>query len=470
MGSCQNSGGAAETSANPPDESNESAEIKFTDSLPADLNFNGEILNFYTSGGGTADFYAEEETGDIIQDAIYRRNVNIEERLNIKINLICEDVDTWGYSPVNKVRGSILAGDNSYDLIIGHSVRWPALSLEGYLSDIYSFPYIKLSEPWWNGNATEQFTICGKLNFAIGDISKSFYHYTSALLVNKTILREYNLPDLYEVVIDGKWHLDYMSQLVKNIYRDIDGNGVADENDQYGLLFQFHTITTSVMDTCDAHLIKFSPDGYPRLDPDYEKLVSITEKLYELAYNNPGVIHDIWRHEVVNLDGMFLDDRGLLYPWALGGGTTTEYRKFEELGLIPFPKYDEKQEKYYSSALTSASLMCVPIDCKKPEITGAFMEAAASDGYFNIIPLFFDTVMKVKVARDAPTEKMIDIIRDGAVISFEKMYNLAISEVNYAILYVIGGNSTNLASWYEMNESKIETALDILIKQMGNIN
>jgi len=447
-----------------------SNETVIKDSLPDDLNFGGAVLNFYTSGGGTGDFFAEEETGDILQDAIYKRNTTVEERLNIKINLINETEDTWGNTPVDKARASVMAGDNAYDVMIGHSVRWPILSLEGYLLNISTVPYLKLSEPWWSDNVIQQFTIGGNLNFIVGDIAKSFYSYTSAILVNKTLARKYDLPDMYEIVFDNKWTFDFLGEFVKNIYRDVDGNGVMDANDEYGFHFQFHNITTSAFDVFNAHMIKISSDGYPNLDPDYEKLVIITEKLYELAYNNPGVVHDIYRHEEYPVNEIFLDGRTMMIPSALGQGTSPGYRDFNDLGIIPYPKYDEYQDKYYSSALTSVSLMCVPIDCRKTDVVGAFMEAAASDGYKNIIPVFFDTVMKVKVARDEPTEKMIDIIRIGALISFEKIYSLSIGEPNYAILHVLGGRSSpNFATWYAANETKIITSLENLVEQMENL-
>ena len=62
------------------------------------------------------DQYVEEETGDIIADAVYRRNETVKSLFNIEITAIESSLDNGG-DAIN----SILAGDDQYDILLPHS-------------------------------------------------------------------------------------------------------------------------------------------------------------------------------------------------------------------------------------------------------------------------------------------------------------------------------------------------------------
>ena len=66
------------------------------------------------------DVYAESENGDILNDAVFIRNITVEDKLNIKIDIIpvgdCDSADL-----VNSLRSSVKAGTDDYDLALGHT-------------------------------------------------------------------------------------------------------------------------------------------------------------------------------------------------------------------------------------------------------------------------------------------------------------------------------------------------------------
>lgn len=64
----------------------------------------------------TLDVTAEEENGDAINDAVFRRNQKIEEDYNITIERISEE----GADHVNLITQSVLAGDDTYDLVLSY--------------------------------------------------------------------------------------------------------------------------------------------------------------------------------------------------------------------------------------------------------------------------------------------------------------------------------------------------------------
>lgn len=208
------------------------ADTELKDSLPNTLDFGGETVNVYHFASGSQ-FYVESETGDLINDALYARNRSVEERLNVKINQIYEDVDWNDNLPVTKIRASIAAGDNNFDLIGGWGQKLTSLCTEGLFMNMYNVPYLTLSEPWWNKSMQKELTIGGKLYFSSGDIYLYFLQNTYCIGFNKSLVSEYKLPNLYEIVSDGKWTIDRMGELVKNVYKDVNGDGARGSEDLY---------------------------------------------------------------------------------------------------------------------------------------------------------------------------------------------------------------------------------------------
>ncbi|MBQ2709139.1 MAG: hypothetical protein IJF67_12810, partial [Clostridia bacterium] len=60
-------------------------ETELTDNLPNDLDFNGEKVTFLYREELLPEFYTEEETGDVVDAAVYSSMISVEERLNVDI-------------------------------------------------------------------------------------------------------------------------------------------------------------------------------------------------------------------------------------------------------------------------------------------------------------------------------------------------------------------------------------------------
>ena len=185
------------------------------------MNFNMLIPTEYTDH-----YVAESETGDVVLDAVYKRNRAVEELLNIKYNYIPES-GGWESRDAFKgiIRNSVLAGDGAYDLIAGYQVVTLPLTLEGVFMDINEVPNIDLEKPWWVHNLIDTIGIGGKLFTVIGDASISLYSEIPVLYFNKKLLADYNLPDPYPMVTEGTWTLDALFDMVKDAHSDINGDG-----------------------------------------------------------------------------------------------------------------------------------------------------------------------------------------------------------------------------------------------------
>ena len=193
--------------------------------LPA-ADYGGTTFNMLIPTEYSDHYIADAESGDVVQDAVYARNVAVEELLNIKYNYISamggwEDRETYK----GLIRNSVLAGDGAHDLVAGYQVCVLPLSLEGVFMDIHEVPGIDMEKPWWVHNLTETIGIQGKLYTIIGDASISLYSEIPVLYFNKKLLSDYNLSDPYPMVLDGTWTVDALINLVKDAYSDLNGDG-----------------------------------------------------------------------------------------------------------------------------------------------------------------------------------------------------------------------------------------------------
>ena len=191
------------------------------DNLPDDLDFGGETVTIHSRGDDQAylEIGVEEMTGEPVNDAVYERNAMVAERLNVEfVPVRAEGWEAYN-NAIASLRASIMAADGAYDIIAGWSARIPALSLEGLLLDVLPLPYLDLEQPWWNQSAVEELEIANKLYFVTGNIAKTM---TSAMFVfafNQKLASDYELENLYDVVKENRWTIDYVYELSSAAYR-----------------------------------------------------------------------------------------------------------------------------------------------------------------------------------------------------------------------------------------------------------
>ena len=113
-----------ESTADAPTETTAAPEKAFP-SLPDDLKFSGETINILIredSGTNSVlwknEFDVEAQTGDVVNDAVWKRNQTVSEFLDLKINYekipgAWNDKDDF----LSTVRTSIMPSDSAWDLI-----------------------------------------------------------------------------------------------------------------------------------------------------------------------------------------------------------------------------------------------------------------------------------------------------------------------------------------------------------------
>ena len=440
----------------------EYSRVNHPDTLP-ELDFDGENVTFHVRAeeDNQKEIFVEGMTGDPIYDVVYERNQLVEDRLNVSIQLAIGDVWDQYDRTIGEIRASIAAGDGAFDVISGWSARIPALSLEGLFLDLNDIPYLNLEQPWWNQSVTEELTIDGKLYFTTGDIVLSHLKPMSVYAFNQKLADDAGVENLYSVVKEHRWTIDYVNALISDKYEDLNGNGIHDEDDRYGLICSSVNDADGYMQGFRVSMVSRDEDGLPYLDVDKERMSKIVEKVYTLMWENAGCYATSGDSSVMIA---FAAEKSLLVTTRIGDVIWQLSEMENDYGILPYPLLDESQTEYGTRVQDTMNLMCIPIDAKSAELSGAVLEALAAQSYRTVTPAFFDIALKSRYSRDPETAEMMDLIKDSILINFESLYNECIGYPWTVLRSMMPQKSNNFSSYWASCEKLIKAKLSVAVR------
>jgi ABC-type glycerol-3-phosphate transport system substrate-binding protein len=458
---------AADTTAAPEVDSDGNGREFVEDSLPDDLDFGGETITILTRVGDAAvkgEFIAEEETGDIVNDAVYARNLAVEERLNVKIETFDTDFNRHlNATPI--IRQSILAGSDDFDIVSHHLAQNVRLELEGLFVNLRALPYLDFDQPWWNQAYSEMTTHDGKQYTAIGELSQTMISGTYAMFFNKTMFEELlpKEPSLYETVTNGDWTIDKMLSYTTQLYADLNGNAAADEGDRFGFFFcsEASLGADAMIGGCNIQLVtKGDTAGEFVYNGSSERTVTFFEKMTQLLFRDNNALRTPDNNDT--MVKALSDGKAMFTTWMLDAINNLRDMK-DDFGFIPLPKFDEAQEHYLTTPGAGINFYTVPVTVKDTECVSAVLEGLAILGHQDIIPTYYDTVLKSKYTRDEESAEMLDLIRENIIIDFgAQIYDQKTNPL-CSIGFNLVTKGENFASFYAANEGIFLDCLDEVI-------
>ena len=174
---CGSNGDTTETTGETTTENTTAEEKILSPDIPSDLTLNGETITILYRDGMKDEFWTEEQNGDIVNDAVYNRNATVESKLDCKLEYIPNVSTDWNGGYQSVISQSVLAGDESYDIISGPSFHIPTLIVDGYLSNLNGMKYLDFGKPWWAQSLLETTAFGDKIYLVSGDISMGLIRY-----------------------------------------------------------------------------------------------------------------------------------------------------------------------------------------------------------------------------------------------------------------------------------------------------
>ena len=373
-------------------------ETEIWDNVPAG-SYDGYGFRFLTTeeNWGYYRMDVEEQTGEVLDDAVFARNLAVEDRLGIVIT-----ETGLHYSKVmDEVKATVLASEDAYDAMTLMAFNLMTTAQQKMLLDTAALSAIRTDMPWWNGNAIRDMAIGPREYMMIGDINLMFYESYYAIFFNKAVAEKFQIPDPYMTVDEGKWTYDVYYSTAQAASTDVNGDGewTADA-DTYGVAMHSNAGQSMILALGQSPLSR-DADGYPVYDGLSEAFIDAYGKIMTL-YTDGAVTVKNGTAGVEKVDGgyqgVFKTDRALYMMEVLG--TLPELRDMEsEFGIVVLPKADEGAE-YVSPVYHGAIGLCVPVTVSDADRTGVVLENLAAESNRTVRGMYYDVVLGSKLVRD----------------------------------------------------------------------
>ena len=426
-------------------------------------DFGGREFRISVTKKYETEMWVEDENGDVCNDAVYNRNIKVSDYLNVKIVNVVSDGESNQVSEISK---NIAAGDDVYDLTAVYTWLVGGPMLEGCFYNWKDVPVVDFSREWWVTDANEAFSIAGNQFVAVGDLSVTTLLLSYAVYFNQRIAEEYKFPNLYETVLDGKWTIDEMLSLSKDMYQDLNNDGQLDENDAYGFAGDKVTNLDVWTSAFDIPLIEKNKNGDPVACVNLERLQTALEKVNSLLYDNQSFIS--WSGDEIKVFAN--GNSAFLTTWINNSFTTLRSMK-DDYGILPYPKLDEEQKNYYSNSMDNYSMLSVPKTVTDTDFVGTVTEALTRENHFSVIPAYYDVALTAKYARDEQSVAMLDIIMDGRKYDFSILHSAQLANLPYLFREMTRDHADSAASRYAAISSIIDAGLKSLAekyRELGN--
>ena len=485
------------------------------DDLPADLDYKQDEISVLNWNAENPEFDIETISADNVQNALYDRNGEIERRLSVSLTFTTEEGDVSHMKPfVALVQRVYESETHDFDIIASYSRTEGMLAIQGYLEDLklISDSYINLDKPWWPDNMISTVSIADSMYFISGDISPNVLHLMQVLYFNKNMLNQYwnqeainrgvtaELDEdgkeivsaaarmIYQWAYDGTWTLDKLIELShgadgEGIY--IDNGETADTKDPldtYGFTSTAYQIDCFYTGS-NLRLIEHVDTGEVlKVSDDYGSFKTVrlvdemgkwfrTSSCYTEA-NSSGNYAKSWNkgkamfvamraHGVKNLDAD---------GWSYG--------------VMPVPKYNEKQANYYTCMGNPFTLygifkgMATSPSTQRPDVTRsgdrpaalremtAIIECWASETYRLVTPEVFEVNMQLKYADTQYETDMFEIVRSSVVFDLGRIFanDMAYMSELPSRSAVYGAS---WASTYASYKNSLNTKLEQIVEKLA---
>ncbi len=438
-------------------------------SIPDDLpekDFEGRT--FYVLGtdeSGYGDYiFTEEMNGEVVNDAVYARNLAIDERFNVKIGRNSAGTAADAYTNCSTmIKTASQAGDtDSFHMVAYHVVEAGGVAVQGYFMNWYDIPYINFEKPWWSASTSEDLSMNNHCFLAVGDAAMSSISQTYCVIYDKEAAKNYAIDDVYTTVREGKWTADYLNNICSTVSLDVDGDGTMTAADYYGLASSPYSNMNTYLWAYDNQIFTKNAEGTLEFTYYNEHLVDIFDKVYALFKETTGIWAPVGSGHFVGIDQF--KNYGSLFVNALLSFTTTYLTEFEhDYGIIPYPKFDENQERYKTMVDGNHEAMAIAKNAVDLEFIGIMTEVMCAESYKQVVPAYYDVCLKQRYASSPDDAEMIELCVNSRVFDLGYVYDNW-KGVSFYMESLINAGNKDITSHFERNKKAATKYYDKVLK------
>ncbi len=435
----------------------ETEETEVKPALPDELNFGGKEFNLLSSYyNDYCKITREEVTGEVLNDAIYDMEVRTEDRLDVSI---VEDQRYYSEA-ITMSEALVAAGDETYAAMNQLDRFSIDMMVKGYLRPLEDAEHIDLSAPWWHPNVTKEMTLGGNTFYAVSASNLLMYVDTSAIFINTGLAERLgvSLDGIHDAVREGTWTQDMLMGYAALAVSDLNGDGVMNREDQWGMMcYDENILGTSLItagggtsvgkDADDRLIVMWGSDLYLRL----------LENAYGIFHNNAVLVEKTsqnFRHKAAEFtEGRSLFMHGFFLAVDELGNMDDDYT------IVPIPKFDAAQDGYICANYDVMTYI-MPKFVNDTVFFGAVLEWLSYEGKSMVQDAYIETTMKYKAARDKTMTEMVQKCLDASMIDLGSMYCYDWCSYDMIWSKVLGKDTLTFASYAATCEKMIRKRLD----------
>ena len=450
-----------------------------TDNLPADLNYGGEeitIISRYLEGWTSGEIAVPGIKSEPVNDSVFERNKDVESRLNIKITSI-ESNTSNEHEVVNKVATAVKAGTHEYDVMAAACYAALPETLNGTFVNLLSsdLTYLDFEQPWWSQGFNEVVEYSDLQYVITGDALITLYRMAMVTVFNQKLFTDANQTYLYEYVDNGTWTLDKQTSLVPLFHRD-NGNGVQDDQgDVYGFASGTLASIDAYWSSCRVDIIKKDKDGIYEVVLDLDKIHGVADKVLSLFYGTDGASRIITTGGYAGYDetrDLFASGNAAMATLHIMSLESAAMRNMtDQYGVVPMPKYDEKQDGYNTLLHDQFTVFSVPttVAGDRLSMVGAVLEAMGSASYRIVRPAYYETTLRTKLAQDPQSAEMMEIIIRNIYIDAGIIYTGSLPGYQGGLRSLVSGKQNDAVSRFTVMNKTASKSLKNIVKKLDKL-
>ena len=270
-------------------------------------------------------------------------------------------------------------------------------------------------------------------------------------------------PYPYTTVNEGKWTLDYFETLLADYSADDNGDGVWDQTDRYAFVASSGFEDTFFYGS-DLKYVKIDEEGEPTFNlvgGQLDKASELVERVQTIYHENNTSMDSTDLHHCF---AAFKEGRALMYgdccAWVISLNKSME----DDYGVIPIPKYDEKQEKYLTWVSFWPPIFALPRNIAQTDILGDVLTVYSLISHENVYPKYFDVVLSAKSTKDPESIKMLEIIFSNRVYDMGKYFSAL--KMDCLFFNAIDKNNDTFTSELKSLKRSFTTNVNKILKEL----
>ena len=450
------------------EETNTPAQEKIKPDLP-EMDLKGYTFTFFAhridyagdwvGDGDPREIVAEMQDGkevansEPINDAVYKRNLAIKEKYNIDIRMLTNSDD------VGTLRKAVKAADSIYDAAVIFNNLVPGVVTANLLVNLEELNYIDLDKPWWDP-AVKSMSIANQNYLMAGDLLILDNEATTGIIFNKDLMAQLGIDLPYEMVKTGKWTMDAMNNIIKDTAMDLNGDGKMNKEDRWGFSVSTDTLHALLV-SGGGSLATKDADDIPYMCFTNEKNMAIINKAMDLMYN-PEYVINVHGKDIEFPAYTMFEENKFVFMW-MRMRVVERFRGMEaNFGIIPMPKFDEAQEKYYSVVNPyTGVLLGVPKSAEDLDRVSIILEALSAESTNTLQTAYYDVALQRKYTRDNESSEMLDIIFGSRVYDIGGVYSFGNVFIDF--IELSRKNDRNVMSYYDKKIGAMEKSINKVV-------